>query len=84
MKIKKQKVKTIESVAEKIDKMGDHLLGIWRFRETKKKYKWCITFVHDSYYYDLQGTNDVSATLDMAYKKLLRLENKPTKSKRKE
>jgi hypothetical protein len=78
MKIKKLKVKTTESLAQKIDKMGDHLLGIWRFRESKKNFIWCVTFVHDSYYYDLQGTKDVSITLDMAYKKLLRLKNKAT------
>ncbi len=75
----KGKTKTVESLDEKIAKMADSLLGIWRFREEKKKFFWCITFVHDGYYYDLQGTPSMPDTLDMAFKKLSKLQAKSKK-----
>ncbi len=69
----KRAVQISETLDEKIAKMDQNLLGIWRFREEKKKSFWCITFVHDGYYYDLQGTKDMRETLDLAYKKLTKL-----------
>lgn len=77
--MKKTKLTTTESLSDKIAKMEDHLLGIWRFREAKKNFFWCITFVHDGYYYDLQGTKDMAATLDLAHKKLIKLKLKTKK-----
>jgi len=68
-----------ETLDEKIAKMDENLLGIWRFREDKKKSFWCVTFVHDGFYYDLQGTTSVPETLDMAYKKLTKLRGKKKK-----
>jgi hypothetical protein len=77
--MKKTKTTATESLAEKIAKMEDSLLGIWRFREAKKSFFWCITFVHDGFYYDLQGTKDMAATLDLAFKKLTKLRLKDKK-----
>ena len=74
--MKKTSVKSVETLNDKIGKMGDHLLGIWRFREEKKRFFWCITFVHDGYYYDLQGTKNMEETLDLAFNKLKKLESK--------
>jgi hypothetical protein len=77
--MKKSKTVATEPLSDKIEKMADHLLGIWRFREEKKKFFWCITFVHDGYYYDLQGTTDMAETLDLAFKKLTKLKAKSKK-----
>ncbi len=77
--MKKNKILTAELLDDKIAKMGDHLLGIWRFREEKKSFFWCITFVHDGYYYDLQGSKNMLETLDLAFKKLTKLKAKEKK-----
>jgi hypothetical protein len=69
----KRIVEVSESLDEKIAKMDEKLLGIWRFREEKKMSFWCITFVHDGFYYDLQSTTSMPDTLDMAFKKLTKL-----------
>lgn len=71
-----------ETVEQKILKMGSALLGIWRYREAKESFFWCATFVYKGYYYDVPGQSSLTKTLDIAYRKLIRLKSKK-KSKKK-
>ena len=75
--LKKQpKKKPIETVEDKILKMGSALLGLWRFREEKESFYWCATFVYKGYYYDVPGQKSITKTLDIAYLKLAKLKTK--------
>ncbi len=60
-------------IKEKIDKVDEYLVGLWRFREPNKKPIWCATFVFNGFYYDVLGNKDILVTLDQVYKKVQRL-----------
>ena len=64
---------------EKINRIDEYLVGIWKFRQPNKKPLWCATFVYKGYYYDVPGNNDILVTLDEVHKKILRLKRNSKK-----
>jgi hypothetical protein len=35
--------------------LGDHFIGLWRFRVKGQRRLWCVTLHHNGYYYDTLG-----------------------------
>jgi len=57
-------------VKRQLDKLGDHFIGLWRFRIKGQRRLWCATLHIDGYYYDTWGKRTPEAALQAAYKTL--------------
>ncbi len=53
-----------------LDKLGDHFIGLWRFRIKGQPRLWCVTLHIDGYYYDTWGKRTPKAALQAAYQTL--------------
>lgn len=58
------------SLEQKLGLIDANLIGIWRFRQVKRKPLWCATIVHNGFYYDVEGYENIEDTLDAAAKKI--------------
>jgi hypothetical protein len=58
------------TLEDKFDKVKDHLIGVWRFREANRKIRWCATYEFNGYYYDVDGFENVADTLSSVHRNL--------------
>jgi len=58
---------------DRFARIGDYLVGLWRFRVRGQKPKWCCTYVFDGFYYDTLGDETKEAALDKVHANLKQL-----------
>ncbi len=47
--------------------LGDSFIGLWNFRQFKKKKQWCVTYQVNGFYYDTLPHKTAVGALSKAY-----------------
>lgn len=67
---------------EKIERIDEYIVGLWKFRQSNKKPLWFATYIFNGYYYDVHGKKDLDETLDIVYKRINALKRGKSKKKK--
>ena len=67
------------NLKDHLDKLGDHFIGLWRFRVKGQPRQWCVTFHYDGHYYDTWAKRTPVAALKDAYRILQQCKRSKTK-----
>lgn len=59
-----------DGLMTRIERVDDHLIGLWRFRKPREPVFWCATFHFDGMYYDVSGANTPHSALDAVWNEL--------------
>jgi hypothetical protein len=51
-----------------LEKIGDHFIGLWRFRIYGVRRLWCVTLHVNGYYFDTRGKPTINEALKAAIK----------------
>jgi len=62
-----------------LEKLGDHFIGLWRFRIYGVRRLWCVTLHVNGYYFDTRGKPTISEALKAAIKVVEKAKKKTTK-----
>jgi hypothetical protein len=52
------------SLEDRLARVDDALIGLWRFRERGRPARWCATYVKDGFYYDVSGKANPAQAVD--------------------
>ncbi|ANQ48189.1 hypothetical protein MY04_0807 [Flammeovirga sp. MY04] len=63
------------SLEEKLERVDDHIIGIWKFKRRGMSPKWCATYCWEGEYYDIEGKPTVEEVLDCLYRELVLLQH---------
>lgn len=58
----------------RMERVKEWLVGIWLFREPGRTPRWCGTFVHRGYYYDVSGKHSAVSAVKAVEKRVKALE----------
>jgi len=62
-----------------LEKLGDHFIGLWRFRIYGVRRLWCVTLHVNGYYFDTRGKPTISEALKAAIKVVEKAKKKTRK-----
>jgi hypothetical protein len=62
-----------------LEQLGDHFIGLWRFRIYGVRRLWCVTLHVNGYYFDTRGKPTISEALKAAIKVVQKAKKKTTK-----
>lgn len=67
------------NLESKFERVENHLVGIWRFRERKEKKKWAATYFVSGNYYDIYPVATIEKALDLVHSNIMRIKNNKSK-----
>lgn len=64
------------TLQQKMKRVENHMIGLWRFRVWDKTPLWCCTFSYRGRYNDTEGKETVEEALDAVYESLQKIRRK--------